>query len=209
MLQKLVSGGDGRPSRLHTRDGVFCGSRELVGLLPAAGTWIRFKISGTMSVLPWWPYGAVKEFEYRLRPSDSVLEVGGGQSTLWLGERVSWVCAIEECPSWADTIRQNAQKRGLNNVKTISDESDAAFSRLLGEREWDVVIIDGASDRFGIFEALLRSTSSPRIVVYDDTDRNENDVENVEVPGYRKDVYRGFKPQTVYVCETTMFFREA
>ena len=71
---------------------------------------------------------------------------------------------------------------------------------------WDVVIIDGSQERFEIFQDLLQSPELPRLIIYDDTDRVENRAAlNVNLKSYQRKTYRGFKPQTVHVCETTIF----
>jgi precorrin-6B methylase 2 len=153
---------------------------------------------------PWWPYSAIAAVEAALRHSDSVLEVGGGQSTLWVAKQCAQVWSIEESAAWADSIKSLTQEQGLQNVRIVNEESYSAFGRLVNEYAWDVVIIDGSSDRAAIFETLLRSKNRPRLIIYDDTDRAENCLKNREISGYFRNVYRGFKPQTLYVCETTM-----
>ena len=52
----------------------------------------------------------------------------------------------------------------------------------------------------------MKKARQPRLIVYDDTDKTENrNTLTRSALGYEKHVFRGFKPQTVHACETTVF----
>ncbi|MGR6034294.1 MAG: hypothetical protein ACU4EQ_05350 [Candidatus Nitrosoglobus sp.] len=72
-----------------------------------------------------------------------------------------------------------------------------------------MVIIDNLRDRLSIFYDLVACAVKPRLIIYDDTDKMENrDVLQTLIKGYQANVFRGFKPQAVHACETTVFVRE-
>lgn len=210
IVEKILRGDNVRISRFHTEAGAYCDADAIKDLLPATWTWFRRKATGRYSIQPWWVYQAIREVEVALHKTDRVLEVGGGYSTLWLSERCQTVCSIEEDLPWAETIDAQARLLHLKNIEVISGDSRSMFGQQMANTNWDVVVIDGPHDRLEIFRHLLTSPSPPRLVIYDDTDKIENRAALHEnIPGYEWYVYRGFKPQTIHVCETTVFRRKS
>lgn len=208
ILAKVLCGDNVRPSRLHTEAGEYCSLDAVSGFFPAAWSWLRHKVNGGYSVQPWWVYAAIREVDLLVRSTDRVLEVGGGYSTLWLAQRCQEVVSIEENPAWSDIVSAQARELGLKNVTMLSGDSQSTFSNQSANNCWDVVVIDGPHDRLEIFQALLRQKDQPRLVIYDDTDKTENRAAVKEkAPNYHPQTYRGFKPQTLHVCETTVFER--
>jgi hypothetical protein len=205
-IGKLLRGDNIRPTRLHTESGQYCGHLALPGMFPASISWLRSKLTGQYLVRPWWVFKAIHEIGRSLQPTDRVLEVGSGYGTLWLAERCQYVCSIEEDASWVRTVSTEAHRRRLANLEILNDDSFPMFVRQLTSSNWDVVIIDGPRDRLPIFKYLLSSSRRPRIVVYDDTDTLEGQIALRETArDYVRETYRGFKPQTVHACETTVF----
>lgn len=209
VFQKIFKGHDGRFSRFHTLEDEFCGIGELPSVFPASWSWLQQRVTGKFRVLPWWPYRAISEVSKSLDGRYRVLEVGGGYSTLWLAQRCSAVHSIEEDAVWAAEIVARAQDFDLDNIEVCSGDLRAVFSEKWKEENWDVVVIDGPGERSDIFDEILRSGTRPSLIIYDDTDKVQNRAARKHsIPGYRRDTYRGFKPQTVHVCETTVFRRE-
>ncbi len=206
VLTKVLRGDQVRPTRLHTEAGEYCGVAALPDAMFAIWSWTRQKLTGSYSVKPWWVYQAIRDVESALRSSDKVLEVGGGFSTLWLGQRCHSVCSIEESNAWADIVANRARDLHISNVEMLSGDSRTLFSRQIVAGDWDVVVIDGPRDRFKIFRDLLASSKRPRLIIYDDTDKTENrPALTMRVPHFETKTYRGFKPQTLHACETTVF----
>ena len=208
VVAKILRGDNVRPTRLHTEAGEYCGLDAVSGIFPAATSWLRQKVTGRYSVQPWWVYAAIDKVKSSLRPTDWVLEVGAGYSTLWLAQRCQSVCSIEESEAWSKIVSTQAHDLRLNNVEILSGESRSFFSDQIVARQWDVVIIDGPRERLEIFRDLLGAAKHPRLVIYDDTDKAENRTAlQWLAPDYKSHIYRGFKPQTLHVCETTVFER--
>lgn len=208
ILTKVLRGDHVRPTRLHTEAGEYCGIGALPDAILAAWTWFHQKLTGRYSIQPWWVYQAIRDVDSAFRPTDRVLEVGGGFSTLWLGQRCQTVCSIEESRDWATIVSNKARELQLSNVELVSGDSRAAFAKKIEDADWDVVVIDGPHERLEIFRDLLASPKRPRLIIYDDTDKTENrPAVTGSITGYKRNVYRGFKPQTIHTCETTVFFR--
>lgn len=60
---------------------------------------------------PWMTDGAIEFMERSLRPTDKVIEFGGGWSTLWWAARAAWVHTVEASPIWIRTIIQEMAAR--------------------------------------------------------------------------------------------------
>src|SRR5690606_32965680 len=117
ILKKAFSGDRVRPTRVHTEAGEFCGLEALPGLGPAGLTWARARFGGRYATLPWWVWRAIRFVGGTLRPSDRVLEVGGGFSTLWLAKRAAAVVTIEESAEWRSRVAEAAQSTGVRNLQ--------------------------------------------------------------------------------------------
>ena len=50
--------------------------------------------------VPWFASDSISWLEHNLRPDDSVLEFGGGRSTLFFLGRCNWVTTVETSPEW-------------------------------------------------------------------------------------------------------------
>jgi precorrin-6B methylase 2 len=210
VLRKMLIGDNVRRTRFHTESGEFVGWRELVGLAPAFESWVRYKVSGQGRLLPWWTWESIRFVEEHLRSEDTVLEVGSGFSTIWFAERCAQVCSIEESPAWKQKVKAMLGMKGLNNVQLLEGDSGDQVEACLGRDSYDVVVIDGPKDRAAIFQSVLEveSTKRPRMIIYDDTDRSENRLDRlVDAMEYEVRRFRGFKPQTVHACETTVLLR--
>lgn len=207
IVRKVIAGDEVRRSRFHTEAGDACGLSSLPQVIPSGLTWLRARLTGRYAAEPWWVWEATRFLDSRLAPSDRVLEVGGGNSTLWLAERCGLVASIEESTEWGGHIRREAERRGLKNVMLHGGPSQDVFRILFQAHRWDVVIIDGPRDRLAIFRTLMRGAQAggPRLVVYDDTDRVANRPALKSAHGFDAKSFRGFKPQTLQACETTVF----
>lgn len=216
-LEKLIRADEERPTRFHTQAGEFCGWREFLNLLPSIQSWMRYRLTGHRSVVPWWTWNAIKFVEKNLRKTDRVLEAGAGYSSLWLAERCRMVQSIETNSTWSQRLRSLAAARRLNNLEII-DAKDTAdvFAELMqqavAEREpYDVVIIDSPGSRTSMLELMeiLEPSKAPRVIVYDNTDRAEDRkaVKAFRTQCYEKRRFRGFLPEIVHVCETTLFLK--
>jgi hypothetical protein len=209
IFTKIIRGDEVRPTRFHTEAGAFTGLAALPGFILAALSWARHRINGRYSLQPWWVWDAIRFVNQQLQHDDRVFEVGSGYSSLWLAQRCREVLSIEESLAWKEQVYFEAKRFGLTNVKLLNGDSRELFTRYLGNEGREVVVIDSPRDRLSIFHDLVACAAKPRLIVYDDTDRIENrDALQDLVAGYQANVFRGFKPQTVHACETTIFVRE-
>ena len=209
IMRKIWAGDELRISRFHDLSGELCDFRALAGAMPALLTLLAARFRKEWVKQPWWVWGAIKFVQSHLVATDRVLEIGSGYSSIWLSRRCSAVAAIEESFEWKERIEGIARRISIGNIEFIVDDSFEGYRRKISETPApDVVVIDSSS-RKRIFESLMSSEVKPRMIIYDDTDRAENrDIGALaSVGGYQKNSFRGFKPQCLHVCETTVFVR--
>lgn len=206
LIDKIIRGDEIRPSRLHTEAGDLCAADAVLDFPLALWTWARHKFDGYYDLKPWWVYRAVSEVEKVLLPTDKVLELGSGYSSLWLAQRCKSVYSIEETGYWSQRVSSQAYTLGLRNLKIATGRTKQLFENALQtDPDWTVVVIDSPRDRLQCFKELLRLERKPRLIIYDDTDKQENREALDSVQNYNIYSFRGFKPQTLHVCETSLF----
>jgi hypothetical protein len=76
------------------------------------------------SRMPWWPYRAIDAVQRALPPNASVLEFGGGGSTLWLHDLGADVTCVEHDPDWLERL----QKALPADVRLVLREPQATGS---------------------------------------------------------------------------------
>lgn len=73
-------------------------------------------------------------------------------STLWWAERAHTVVAVENDRSWYDEVQRRhlKSKEGTNNIELLyaGEQYEYASAIRMTGRTFDVVIVDGASNRF-------------------------------------------------------------
>jgi predicted O-methyltransferase YrrM len=102
--------------------------------------------------VPWFSFGAIRYLEKFLQRDMTVLEWGGGGSTLWLARRVRRVICVESDHAWANRFKQALAGHDISNVEVVvrpySPNSLRSFAES-GQLECadgsgaDVYIVDG------------------------------------------------------------------
>jgi hypothetical protein len=98
--------------------------------------------------IPWYTYPAIDFLAQRNFNGKTILEFGGGQSTLWWSARADSVLTIEEDASWYDQLRGRVRKNvSLHHVPVDHATRTVEPIRLLLNRNavqrFDIIIIDG------------------------------------------------------------------
>ncbi|WP_134390636.1 hypothetical protein [Methylacidiphilum sp. Yel] len=201
-----------RATRFHTETGEFCGFPASFGIGMAVVTYILSRIRKRWLSQPWWVFEAIRLVDSKLNNQDRVLELGSGYSTLWFCNRVEYICSIEESEAWKTWLeREMAARRQKIKGAVLLGNTKSFLERLRGG-QWSVIVIDG-SDRMSALDGVisLQRENLPRILIFDDTDKAEyrGVARLVQSLGlYSLFVFRGFKPQTLHACETTVAIRK-
>lgn len=95
--------------------------------------WANNSRPAEIKPLPWLAPEVIAELEKRLTKDMTVIEFGGGGSTLWLAERVKQVITYENDPDWYQVIKSKSPPNvDINNLSVWNEEHTC-----------DVLIIDG------------------------------------------------------------------
>ncbi len=173
MLQKLITGGRARKSRLHDERG----NRVSVDRLLRNGT--RATWSGLLRVAadirperPWISYDGQEMIAAHLRPDSRVLEYGSGMSTVWYSRHAGFVLSHEDDQEWHGIAGQTMKARPnvVHLLRTTPDE----YARVDPEHRepgFDLVMIDG-SYRDQCMDDALQLLRPGAMVYLDNSDKS-------------------------------------
>ncbi len=104
---------------------------------------IRRKVSGKFDEMPFIPYCATSALASRINKDSVVVEVGSGNSTIWLAKKSNHVSSMEWDPKWLAFVTQRIRELGLDaDVRQMHDHEEVHFNWIEDESV-DVVIVDG------------------------------------------------------------------
>lgn len=146
---------------------------------------------------PWMTDGSIEFIEKHIRPTDHVIEYGGGWSSLWWAARAAWTLTVEADYNWAAKLLvemarhpelmtkwslrfvasewsvnfQNPKKYWTDNAKHINDESARRLedAYLAVDFSPDVFVIDGSARvrNADIVDEYSAAHESVRMIVID------------------------------------------
>jgi hypothetical protein len=125
--------------------------------------------------LPWYSYPCIDFLKSVPFGDKTVLELGGGQSTLWWGEHAKHVVAFEDSEKWHSRLIAKAP----DNVELflVSQENSTkcleGVNQILRSKRYlrfDVVIIDGFY-RYEMIDLACQVVSEDGAIICDDSDR--------------------------------------
>jgi predicted O-methyltransferase YrrM len=132
--------------------------------------------------LPWYTYPCIEWLAGRLRATDVVFEFGAGSSTLWYGQRVAKVIAVEHDPAWFSRLANVAPANvELELCQPAPEEVEklepgSAVSAYVGvikryrARFFDVVVVDGM-ERLTCVRSALPHLKDDGLLILDNSDR--------------------------------------
>lgn len=203
---KLIrAGNEVRLSRFHTLRGELISKREMIALpFELILRLIGFKRRG-----PWLSKSAVKELSRLLKgdPKKRVLEIGGGKSTYYFSKRTSFLMTIEEDPEWASRIQRQIAKENCEFELVNSELEDWLLSRTKHNMNFDIVLIDGGTDR-ARKKALeiLPILNSKAIYILDNSDRTIFHQIHFHIQPVKIVRYSGMIRHPFQATETTFFY---
>lgn len=164
--------------------------------------------------LPWMNYSFISFIEERVRDDFSIIEFGGGYSTIFWSKKAKAVFGIEHEEFFVDEIRPKLPDNGLLLVpceqenQTYEEMAEVAC-KLNDGRKFDLLIIDGIR-RNECFEASIPFLKDDGVVIWDDSSRGAYDssFQRIHEMGFKKISFEGLKPGDRSVDETSIFYRE-
>ncbi|MER8710052.1 hypothetical protein NKH49_31825 [Mesorhizobium sp. M1088] len=174
-IAKLIAGGPGRKSRLHSESGQLMPLKELRHLPRVALEFSRSRIFGVRPPVPWWPVAVIPIIEDFLaaKPRD-VIEFGSGSSTVWLAKRALTVNSVEDNETWTETTRKRLREYSLSNA-TVRHAEDKNYYDLgwASGRSFDLAIVDG-SWRWRCIESVIPLMKKDSLIYLDNSDADKD-----------------------------------
>jgi hypothetical protein len=173
--------------------------------------------------LPWFTYPMIKFLEKKLEKNFSVLEFGGGNSTLWFSPRVGHIHTVENESSWFTYMKNNSPENALLELIQVKSElnySELAFLPLNnptpysfggGDSIFDIIIIDGI-DRNNCIVNSYKKLSENGIFIIDNTDTNyeiklKQGFEFLQNKDFKRLDFWGMCPIVARISCTSIFYR--
>ena len=203
------------PREPGARAGRFHSAR---GPMPLSG-WLRLPAArlrarlGSVPERPWIVPAAVGWLGRRIRRDWSVLELGSGRSTVWLGRRAGPVLTFEDDQYWHDRAAERIAEEGLRNVRLrrlpVAELASAVDS--MPDETFDLVFVDfleaAEADRIDAVRAARSKVRPGGLLVLDDSDRPGYAEAYELLEGWRERRFTGVKDEYPQVCETAIFRR--
>jgi SAM-dependent methyltransferase len=197
-----------RAGRFHTARGPM----TLSGWLhyPAARWRAR---RGQTPERPWIVPSTIGWLRRRIRRDWSVLELGAGRSTPWLGRRAGSVLSFEDNEFWYGHTRERLAEAGLANVDLRLREVEALPREIasLPGAGFDLVVVDflesPAVTRIECIGPLRERVKPGGHLLLDDSDRPGYAEAFELLGGWRFRSFVGVKDGWPEVCETGIFTR--
>jgi Methyltransferase domain len=178
-------------------------------------TWVQTRRSPILeNPVPFIVMDAIRFMEKIVQPGMSVVEAGGGNSSLWFLERNTMVTTYEHSADWAGFVQKTVRENPLRfheknfNIKVMQGQSAIADMALIPDQSLDVVLVDCMNDftrRNDCMEVLMSKVKKGGWMVLDNSDNPVNWVGADLLKG--KEMYRfsGFAPMGLFVCQTTFW----
>ena len=103
---------------------------------------------------PWLTKSANQILMSLLKETDIGLEFGSGRSTIWFGQRISFLTSVEHNASWFSKTQETIAKQGMNNIDLLLcleqpelvNEYETDYVRIINKFDsqcLDFVLVDG------------------------------------------------------------------
>lgn len=166
-------------------------------------------IDSNFKPIPWFTYSAIDFLDGQLRPDFTLLEFGGGNSTLYFAERMKGVVSFEHDSAWYNKL----QLKVPQNVELILTSSESAEEYLSKSKNlmkrFDLVVIDGLF-RNECLSSSMNLINNNGIIILDDSERSdyEDGIRVLIDIGFKKLDFTGIAPGIFFKKCTTIFYRD-
>lgn len=163
--------------------------------------------------IPWYTYPAIEFLSNVDFTTQSILEFGGGNSTVWWAERAHHVVSVENNADWFKFIGGKVNQKPNVEFFLCEDPNDYANQGL--GRKFDVIVIDGG-DRLLCARNSLSRLEEGGVVILDDsegywgkeTEKTYPIMELFADAGFMRVDFYGFAPGVIKPHSTSFFFKD-
>jgi hypothetical protein len=139
----------------------------------------------------------------RALESQTLVELGSGNSTLWFAQRFKSVRSYETNAGWIEQL----QKRTPNNVTLSFIEISDLESAQIDLQSTDWLLIDFAGGRTKFIASMLARGIQPTQIVLDNADWYRNGAKLLIDEGYTEVPFFGFKSGQTWISCTSLFIK--
>lgn len=161
--------------------------------------------------VPWYTFSATSFLSNVDFTGYSVLEFGGGYSTLWWAERADSVLTLEHDRAWYERLRRELESAA--NVELVLREDLDEYVSYPRGRTFDVVVVDGEERRL-CSESALEVVADDGVILLDDAEGSWGRpgtypiVELLQGAGFSRVDFYGYCPGVRRPHSTSIFFRD-
>lgn len=174
MLQKLLSGGAARKTRLHDEKGnLISFNRFFLNGSRAVFTGLMRILLGYRVAMPWISYSAISVLQQHLHKTSRVLEFGSGMSTIWYAQHAGYVYSVEDNKEWYEKVQELIQDREIQNIDYLFADTEEAYSKFMHDDQagFDLIIVDG-SYRSSCVANAIKLLRAGGILYLDNSDKH-------------------------------------
>jgi len=157
---------------------------------------------------------AIRFLEKIIQPGMTVVEAGGGNSTLWFLERGARVTTYEHSADWACyvqcTIHQHPMRFHETNshMKVMQGNEAISDMALIPDHSIDIALIDCMNDytrRNDCIRVLMNKVKPGGWVILDNSDNPVNWIGASLLQDREMIRFSGYAPMGLFVCQTTFW----
>jgi len=159
--------------------------------------------------IPWWTYASIQFIDQVVPHNAKVLEIGGGNSTIYWLNRGNSVLTLETSPEWIVQILRSTNPVGnQSELVHIVEHSVELITEVLGDRTFDVIVNDGPDNRIDIADLLLSRIRPNGMLIWDNSERPEyhSKIAEIKNKGWHEISFFGLGPINAYAFATSIFF---
>jgi len=160
--------------------------------------------------IPLYTYPTIDFLHQHDFSAKDVFEFGSGMSTLWWGQRARRVVAAENNKEWYETVRTRYVRDNPNatNVEVLYGTGAREFAALVHSAgvNYDVIIVDGASNRHNCAHEGLKRLRKGGMVILDNAEWYPQTASSLRAGGLIQVDFFGFKATESHSSATSIFF---
>ena len=178
-------------------------------------TYFESKRSGLISnPVPFLTMDSIRFLDSMVRPGLKVLEIGGGNSSLWFLERCVNLTTYEHNIDWGmmllNEVNENPGRYHPErfNLKMMKGRDVINDVNKLEDKSFDILLVDSMNDytrRVASLRAAMKKVKPGGWIILDNSDNPAN--WNADELMKEKEMHRftGYAPMSLFVCQTTFW----
>ena len=164
--------------------------------------------------IPFLTMNAIRFLDSLIRPGMKVLEVGGGNSSLWFLERGVNLTTYEHDRDWGMMMLQEVQQNPNRfheerfNLKMMEGRDVINDLQKLPEQSFDILLVDSMNDhtrRVASLRVAMSKVKPGGWIILDNSDNPANWSADEVLQGKEMHRFTGYAPMSLFVGQTTFW----